>query len=178
MSLSHAILAALLDVSRTGYDLSKRFDRSIGYFWHATHQQIYRELARMEAEGWVSVEVSQQDVALPRKVYTITAQGHAQLAQWIAEPSVPSPVRDELMVKIASGKLVKRDLITAELQRHRQAHLDKLLVYRSIAEREFPNVNRLTEEAKYQYLPLSAGMRYEEHWVEWCDEALRLLNSK
>ena len=35
-------------------DLAQRFDRSLGYFWHATHQQIYRELARMEALGWVA----------------------------------------------------------------------------------------------------------------------------
>lgn len=40
MALEHAILVALAERSATGYDLARRFDRSIGFFWRATHQQI------------------------------------------------------------------------------------------------------------------------------------------
>ena len=54
MSLPHALLTALVGRSASGSDLAQRFDRSLGYFWHATHQQIYRELARMEARGWIA----------------------------------------------------------------------------------------------------------------------------
>ena len=49
MSLAHALLTSLQEKSSSGYDLARRFDKSIGFFWRATHQQIYRELARMEA---------------------------------------------------------------------------------------------------------------------------------
>ncbi|MEN9435698.1 MAG: hypothetical protein RIR09_353, partial [Pseudomonadota bacterium] len=48
MSLAHAVLTSLIEKSSSGFELARRFDKSIGYFWHATHQQIYRELARME----------------------------------------------------------------------------------------------------------------------------------
>jgi hypothetical protein len=54
MSLPHALLTSLIEKPCSGYELARRFDKSIGYFWHATHQQIYRELARMEENGWVS----------------------------------------------------------------------------------------------------------------------------
>jgi DNA-binding PadR family transcriptional regulator len=57
MSLAHAVLTSLLEKASSGYDLARRFDKSIGYFWHATHQQIYRELARMEAAGWIASSV-------------------------------------------------------------------------------------------------------------------------
>jgi len=53
MSLPHALLTALTEHPGSGSDLASRFDRSIGYFWQATHQQIYRELARLEAAGWI-----------------------------------------------------------------------------------------------------------------------------
>ena len=53
MSLPHALLTALTEHPGSGSDLAGRFDRSIGYFWQATHQQIYRELARLEAAGWI-----------------------------------------------------------------------------------------------------------------------------
>ena len=57
MSLAHAVLTSLLEKASSGYDLAQRFDKSIGYFWHATHQQIYRELGRMEAAGWIASSV-------------------------------------------------------------------------------------------------------------------------
>ncbi|MGA7054394.1 MAG: PadR family transcriptional regulator, partial [Mycobacterium sp.] len=42
MALPHAILVSLCERDGSGYELARRFDRSIGYFWAATHQQIYR----------------------------------------------------------------------------------------------------------------------------------------
>ncbi|NEE19162.1 PadR family transcriptional regulator, partial [Streptomyces sp. SID7499] len=51
MSLPHAILTALLEKPSSGLELTRRFDRSIGYFWSSTHQQIYRELGKLEQAG-------------------------------------------------------------------------------------------------------------------------------
>ena len=48
MALEHAILVSLSERASSGYDLARRFDKSIGYFWTATHQQVYKVLARME----------------------------------------------------------------------------------------------------------------------------------
>ncbi|MBA5845288.1 PadR family transcriptional regulator, partial [Escherichia coli] len=53
MSLPHALLTALAERPGSGSELADRFDRSIGYFWQATHQQIYRELGRLEETGWI-----------------------------------------------------------------------------------------------------------------------------
>ncbi len=55
MALDHAILVSLLEKPGSGYELARRFERSIGYFWTATHQQIYRVLKRMESDGWIDV---------------------------------------------------------------------------------------------------------------------------
>ena len=56
MALEHAILVSLLEQPGSGYELARRFDRSIGRFWTATHQQIYRVLGRMGADGWIAAE--------------------------------------------------------------------------------------------------------------------------
>src|SRR5450830_1600944 len=62
MSLQHALLTSLVEKPCSGYELARRFDKSIGYFWHATHQQIYRELARMdEQELQTYREIEQRD---------------------------------------------------------------------------------------------------------------------
>ena len=41
VALPHAILVSLCEQSGSGYELARRFDRSIGYFWNATDQQFY-----------------------------------------------------------------------------------------------------------------------------------------
>jgi DNA-binding PadR family transcriptional regulator len=51
MSLSHAILATLSNGCYSGYDISKQFAGSVGFFWYATQQQIYRELGKLEEQG-------------------------------------------------------------------------------------------------------------------------------
>ena len=35
MALSHAIMTALLEEDLSGYDLAKKFDMSLGFFWQA-----------------------------------------------------------------------------------------------------------------------------------------------
>ena len=46
VALGDAIHACLTERPMTGYELAKTFDSSIGFFWKADHQQIYRELSR------------------------------------------------------------------------------------------------------------------------------------
>ena len=56
MALAEAILVCLTERPMSGYDLAKNFDASIGYFWRASHQQIYRELGRLREKGLVNSE--------------------------------------------------------------------------------------------------------------------------
>jgi DNA-binding PadR family transcriptional regulator len=53
MALADAILACLTERPMTGYELAKTFDASIGFFWKADHQQIYRELSKLRDRGHV-----------------------------------------------------------------------------------------------------------------------------
>ena len=73
MALEHALLVALSERPASGLELTRRFEKSLGFFWHATHQQIYRVLARMEADGWVTVEVVEQDGRPDKRVHTPSA---------------------------------------------------------------------------------------------------------
>ena len=86
MALPHAILVSLCEQSGSGYELAHRFDRSIGYFWAATHQQIYRTLRTMEDDGWLSAQVVVQRGRPDKKVYTVSEAGRGELARWLAAP--------------------------------------------------------------------------------------------
>lgn len=80
--------------------MARRFERSIGRFWTATHQQIYRVLRRMETDGWVTAEQIGQGGRPDKRCYSVAEAGRAVLTAWLREPVQPEAVRHELAVKI------------------------------------------------------------------------------
>jgi len=54
MSLRHGLLDLLAAEPRSGYDLSRYFEVSMGNVWPAQHSQIYPELAKLAAEGLIA----------------------------------------------------------------------------------------------------------------------------
>ena len=93
MSLEHVILGFLEVGPKTGYDLKKRFDRSVAGFWPADQSRIYRTLAKLSERGFVSQEVVAQSDRPDRKVYHISDEGREELHRWLAECEPGSPGR-------------------------------------------------------------------------------------
>ncbi|MDA8261007.1 MAG: PadR family transcriptional regulator [Betaproteobacteria bacterium] len=175
MALDHALLVSLLEKPSSGYELARRFDRSIGYFWHATHQQIYKVLARMEEAGWIVAEVQSGATAPDRKQYSVTPAGHAELSHWLAEPADPEGTRDALMVKLRGAAFDDPTRLLPEFEHHRATHANRLTAYRIIETRDFSGA--LDRQRALQYMVLKSGIRFEQGWLEWCEEALGLLRS-
>ena len=74
----------------SGYDLLHYFDGSVGFVWHATHPQVYRELDKLRREGLVANELVVQSGRPNKKVYSITEQGMARAARVGRDPD-PAP---------------------------------------------------------------------------------------
>ena len=87
MALAEAILVCLTERSMSGYDLAKNFDASIGFFWRASHQQIYRELGRLREKGFVISEEVSQKGKPNRIIHTITPTGQKALRAWSKKPT-------------------------------------------------------------------------------------------
>ena len=175
MALDHALLVSLLEKPSSGYELARRFDRSIGYFWHATHQQIYKVLARMEEAGWIAAEVQAGATAPDRKEYSVAAPGRAELSRWLAEPTDPEGTRDALMVKLRGAAFDDPTRLLPELEHHRATHANRLTAYRIIETRDFSGT--LDRQRALQYMVLKSGIRFEQGWLESCEEAMSLLHS-
>jgi DNA-binding PadR family transcriptional regulator len=181
VALQHAILVSLSEQSGSGYELARRFDRSIGYFWSATHQQIYRTLRAMEDDGWLSVKTVVQRGRPDKKVYSVSTVGRAELARWIAEPLtghgssvVDARVRD-LAVKIRGARYGDIGAVRAQVAALRAERTARLEVYRGLEKRQFSHPRSLTGTALHQYLVLRGGIRAEESAVDWLDEVARAL---
>jgi len=176
VALPHAILVSLSEQSGSGYELARRFDRSIGYFWSATHQQIYRTLRTMEDDGWVHVTAVAQQGRPDKKVYTVADAGRAELARWIAEPlsgrgsSVTDNRTRDLAVKIRAATYGDVSALRAQVTALRAERAELLDTYLEFEKRQFPDPGALSGSALHQYLVLRGGIRAEESAVEWLDE--------
>lgn len=175
MSLPHAVLTSLLEKSTSGYDLARRFDKSIGYFWHATHQQIYRELARMEAAGWIEGLVPPDAGKTRKKHYRVLAAGRAELARWAAEPSAPMDLRDGFTVKLRADAVLDEVDLAPELTRHLALHRERLAQYQAMEARDFAPGKAHSRTQAIQHMILKKGMLYEEGEIAWTREMLALL---
>ncbi len=92
MSLRYALLGALADHPRTGYELLKHFEQSFAYAWPASHSQIYPELARLLDDGLI-----EQAATGPRgsKTYAVTDDGVAEVRRWLRETEPERRVRSD-----------------------------------------------------------------------------------
>ncbi|MBO4252518.1 PadR family transcriptional regulator [Streptomyces griseorubiginosus] len=171
MSLPHAILTALLEKPSSGLELTRRFDRSIGYFWSATHQQIYRELGKLEADGHIRALPTEQPARGQKKSYEVLPAGRAELARWTAASQDPRPHRDTLLLRLRASAVVGTEGIEADLRRHLELHRRQLAEYEEIEKRDFPP-GRDTCEDKLRHLVLRAGIELETFWTRWLTDAL------
>ena len=178
MALEHAILVSLLEQPGSGYELARRFERSIGRFWTATHQQIYRVLRRMEHDGWVVAEEIGQGGRPDKRSYSVAAAGRAALTSWLRAPVQPEAVRHELAVKIrgaAFDDAAGRAALVAEVERYRVTHEATLGRYLTGERRDFPATATLDIQQRLQHTVLRGGIAYERMVLDWLDDVLATL---
>jgi DNA-binding PadR family transcriptional regulator len=174
MGLPQALLAALSTEVLSGYDLTRRFDGSLGYFWQASHQQIYRELAKLTDKGLLNVNTQVQAKRPDRKLYTLTQTGHQALKDWLAASVQPPQLRDDLLVKLYAGQWTEPETLIKELKAHQVHHQQKLAIYHDIIRQYFSEATLPYAEACIK-LTLDYGITYEQGWLQWCDQALAKL---
>jgi DNA-binding PadR family transcriptional regulator len=173
VALEHAILVSLAEKSASGYDLARRFDASIGHFWKASHQQIYKVLGRMDGEGWVESELVTQDSRPDKKVYVITTRGRDELRLWTSKATPVEHLRSEFAVKLRALPFGDADAIIEDVRVRRRAHEEQLAYYRESAARFYPDPDDLTDDETGGWLVLRGGILAEQTGITWCDEILQ-----
>jgi DNA-binding PadR family transcriptional regulator len=145
MSLKYALLGFLTTEPASGYQLAQEFGESMGWFWYASHSQIHPELRRLEEQGLVRSEVSDED-GRGKRIYSITDTGVADLERWLAEETDYPPVRDPERIRLIFLDLLSTPDIRKHLEQHRKHHEGLLSVYtqqlREIRQGTFPRLRK------------------------------------
>jgi len=177
MSLEFAILGFLNYLPLSGYDLKKRFDKSIRHFWPADQSQIYQSLARLTERGLVEVEEIAQTGRPNRKVYHITEAGRAALRAWLAGPLPPQETRHAPLIQVFFGaQLADAELLAlfeelARAARERLAHLEQS---RAMVD-EYAAALDLPRDAFCWALTLELGVKSNQAQLEWAESVIARL---
>jgi DNA-binding PadR family transcriptional regulator len=191
MSTQHALLISLIEKPSSGYDLARRFDKSIGYFWHATHQQIYRELGRMADHGWIAAdeqgngasngtnggepaEADGVEKKSRKKVYRVLPAGRDELARWVLAPGLGIDQREEILVKLRADAAIGPLGLADEMARLIALHEARLETFLKIEQKDFA-AGQADRTRQIHHALLRRGIRYEEDWVKWAKDLLPLL---
>jgi len=176
MALGEAILVCLTERPMTGYELAKTFDSSIGFFWRASHQQIYRELQRLRGDGHVDAREVIQSGRPNKTVYRIARKGLEQVRAWSRELGQRPPVRDNMLVKLYALDRIDLAALGTEIADRLVRHRARLATYERILERRYAG-RALDARATGRLLGLKVGLMTERGYVQWCEEALATLQA-
>ncbi|WP_017931399.1 PadR family transcriptional regulator [Robiginitomaculum antarcticum] len=171
MALAEAILVCLTDRPMSGYDLAKNFDASIGFFWRASHQQIYRELGRLRDKGHVASTEMAQSGKPNRIVHRITKDGRDYLYHWSQRPSRKPSVKDEMLVKLYALEAVDIDALREQITLRMDEHNGLAKQYQKIKSRFFEN-KELSVTEKGKLVALNIGIEQEQTNALWCEKML------
>jgi PadR family transcriptional regulator AphA len=171
MSLRFALLGALADRPRTGYELLRHFEQSLAYAWPASHSQIYPELARMLEDGLIA-----ETETGPRnsRTYALSDAGLAEVRRWLRDTDPDRRVRNDAALRTFFLWLLEPDEARAQLERE-QAHSRKILEELETI-RAAPRGSTRKERAFL--LALEGGIRSTEARLEWLDWALEQVSSQ
>jgi len=171
MALAEAILVCLTERPMSGYDLAKNFDASIGFFWRASHQQIYRELGRLREKGYVTSDEVSQDGKPNRIIHTITPAGKRALRAWSKKPAKHPSIKDEMLVKFYALENVDIGALKDQLSIRIEQHQTKLVKYYRIKERYYDG-KELDLTQKGKLMALEMGIDQETQTIRRLDEVM------
>ena len=174
MSLKFVVLTLINKKPQTGYEIVKTFDSAVGYFWHASHQQVYRELGQLADAQLVSFKVQQQEERPDKKIYRVTAQGRKALKLWLETPLKRAGVKDALLVKLLSTEWIGNTVLLGDIEREIQHSRSLLSTYKSIETRYYSagQLAKLAASDRILYLALRKGILGIEAHLTWLSEAV------
>lgn len=126
MDVKTVCLGMLTSGPASGYDLKKYFESSFGHFFQAGYGSIYPALSALADQGLVNCEEISQAGKPDRKVYSITENGQAKLADALDNPAPAHKVRSEFLATLFFAHLMSDQQIDAVLD-NRNTEVDEFL---------------------------------------------------
>jgi DNA-binding PadR family transcriptional regulator len=168
--MRYPFLALLARAPMHGYELKQAFEETFGDMWPPlNYGQVYTTLARLERDGLVRSYEVPQEHRRDKRVYEVTANGHAALESWVREPIEGPWVKDDFFVKLVMARLTGVGDQVNLIDRQRRIYLQALHDLSDLAARDAGN-----DQAIPSLLVEGASLHLEADlkWLDACEEAI------
>ena len=171
--IDSVILGLLSHEDLTGYEIKKRIDGAIGFFWKGSFGNIYPALNDMEKQGLVKKSGGDKSSGREKFFYHITKKGSDALKAWITEERAINEIKYETLLKIYFGGATDRKTTVRNIEIFEEQARQSLAVLRVYKE----NLEKVLdkEDHVHYYLTVTFGIDSYEAYLKWCDRAKKLL---
>jgi DNA-binding PadR family transcriptional regulator len=169
VSLRFAALGLLAQHPGSGYDLLKRFEKSMANVWPATQSQLYGELNKLAEAGLIEVgNVGPRG----RKEYRVTDAGHTELVRWVTDSCGDPPMRRPDLLRVFLLGEIPADTARNHAIAFAEHAASELKRYEHLRDSiEWGN----SDADFYGRAALEFGLRnaaMEEEWARWLVKAI------
>ena len=159
---AYVILGMVSREPRSGYEIKATVDNTTRFFWAASYGQIYPELKRLSEAGLVEgIDASRGD--RKRTVYAITADGEAELKDWLRKPPETAEMREEGLLKLFFAGALKPAEAVETLRSMRSVRLELSERLRAM------EPEKIELDDPYPLMVLRAGIEFNEWFAGWCE---------
>ena len=171
------ILGLLSHEDMTGYDIKKKIDGQIRFFWKGSFGSIYPALNEMMKLGQIEKipeEDNKEKKGKREKInYRITDKGRKALTTWQSDTKMSNELKYEILLKLFFGGSVSREVSIQNIEIFEEEikeDLEILKIYRNNLEAVLDEKDHL-----YFYLTTEFGIDTYEGYLKWCTKAKKLL---
>ncbi len=167
------ILGLLAHEDLTGYDIKKRIDGAISFFWKGSFGSIYPALSDMEKQGLVKRKESDSTSGREKIVYQITTKGKDTLKSWLNEEKVTNDLKYETLLKMYFGGSEDRGVTIRNIEIFEEeikGNLEVLKIYKENLEKVLDQKDHI-----HFYLRVMFGIEAYEAYLRWCNKAKKIL---
>lgn len=179
MSLIHGLLGILNYSDMTGYELAKTFNESLYFFWQAQISQIYREVNKMESQGFLCSRIEIQTEKPNKRIYSITEAGKAELQDWLNSkmPDEMMASRSEVLLRLFFSSEKTTDENIESLEHIADVYERRILDLNDTinAINEYKKFAHSEKDMLYWDLTADFGRAYNRMCVEWAKSCIKRL---
>ena len=169
------ILGLLSHEDLTGYDIKKRIDGAINFFWKGSFGSIYPALNAMEEAGQIKRYKAEDSGSREKILYHITKEGINVLKRWLNEEQAANELKYETLLKLYFGGVEGTETTIHNIEifeRNIKSELEVLKMYEKNLKKEQDN-----EDHKYFLLTVMFGIEAYEAYLRWCSKAKKMLRN-
>ncbi len=166
INIRYLLLGLLMQEPMTGYDIKGLLESFSWLIGSPSYGSLYPALHGLLEDGYVAVNVIDNEEKPSRKVYHITDQGRKALKAWINKPVNKDPSLKAFLMHLILADNYSREGLIAYLN-HRHAQ---------VIERHTALLNLLQEDDRQQPLALEYGLAMAKQELSWLEKMLDRLS--